>query len=198
MQSKKTKHDDCSDKLISLQTEIDRLTSITEEQQALLSEYQSSLSNFQLLFEKTNEAYCICDPSGNILLINQNAATILGFSAAELINQNLIELNSETEMFISAGKHTLTKLLKSKIPALEQFIIKNHAGMELILEMHVQPHHAREGLLHIITFKDSNRDKISYGKEKKQKQFLELLVKERTSNLLTTYHLIQICLFRRI
>ena len=186
MKSNKLNNEDCSDKLSSLQNEIERLTSRLEEQQEVLKQYRSSLYHFQLLFEKTHEAYCICDSSLNILLINQNAANILGYTPTDLLNQNLLELNQNTDMFITSGKHRLKELLKSKVPTSEQFIIKNNAGMDVTIELHIQPHHSEEGLLNILTFKDLNGHVISNVYEKKQRQFLERLVKERTGNLLTT------------
>ncbi|MBN1406930.1 MAG: PAS domain S-box protein, partial [Calditrichaceae bacterium] len=104
MKSKKINNNDCLDNLNSLHNEIKRLSSKLEEQQTLLNQYKSLLFKFELLCEKTDRAYCICDSNGSILLINQNAANFFGFTPSELLNQNLIDINNRTELFTASGK----------------------------------------------------------------------------------------------
>ncbi|MEJ2543520.1 MAG: PAS domain S-box protein [Calditrichaceae bacterium] len=186
MESKKLNKQDCLDKLNSFKSEISKLSSKLEEQQKLLNQYQTSLFQFQGLFEKTNNAYCICDENGKILLINQNASNLLGLTPSELLNQNLLDDNPITEMFNSSGKRQLKKLLKSTAPISEQFNIKNKSEIEVKFEIQSQLFRSEEDYIRILIFKDVENEKMTFENGKKQREFLERLVKERTANLMTT------------
>jgi two-component system cell cycle sensor histidine kinase/response regulator CckA len=184
--SKLKKSNNYSDTLNNQNNKINRLTSKLAEQEKLLSQYQRSEYYYCALFEKTNESYCICDSDGKILKINQNAANIFGFTPSEMINQNLIEMNQKTGKIGTSEKQIIQKILKSRNPLSEELIIKSDSGIDVMFEMKLYPHHSKEGLLQIISFKEISGNTITNGDEKKQKEFLERLIKERTANLLTT------------
>lgn len=186
LKSKLKKSHNCSDTLKNLNNEVNRLTSKLAEQEKLLRQYQHSEYYYCAFFENTDEAYCICDSDGKILKINQNAANIFGFTPSEMINQNLIEMNRKTGKIRTSEKQIIKKLLKSRTPLSEVVIFKNDSRIEVTFEMQLHPYHSKEGLLQIITFKDVSGSTITNGEQKRQKEFLERLIKERTASLLTT------------
>ena len=179
-------NDDCSDKLSSLQSEIKRLSSKLAEKEKLFSQYKCSEYYFQTLFEKTNEAYCISDCSGNILKINQNAANLLDYTPAEIPNKSFSDLRLKTWKIGKPGKSFLKKVIQQNAPSKEEFILRKGNGNKIIIKMSFHPYQSEEGLLQLIHLKDLSGDKMINGDEKKQKAFLERLVKERTTNLLST------------
>ena len=186
MSKNKTNSDAIADKISSLQGEISGLSSKLAEKEKLYSQLQAYENFFHILFEKTDEACCICNSTGKILKINQNAANLLGNPATEILNHSILNIKLKTRKSKKPGKTLLKKMLQNKRSSSEEFILKKADGAEIILEVNAQASLPAEGILQLIRFKDITGNEIVSGDQKKHKEFLERLVKERTANLLST------------
>ncbi|MEJ2054188.1 MAG: PAS domain S-box protein [Calditrichaceae bacterium] len=175
-----------TDDLISLQSEISRLTLELAEKEKRLADCQNADNYFQTLFEAADEAFCICDSDGQILKINENAANLFGLTQTEMQNTFLTNYKLKPRSGKLAGKSLLKKHLKNKFNCSCEFLLKLNDGSEIVIDLLFQPHHTGSGILHLIRIRDISAQRMINGNEKRQREFLERLVKERTANLLKT------------
>ena len=118
MSKNKPNSDAIADKISSLQGEISGLSSKLAEKEKLYSQLRAYENFFHILFEKTDEACCICNSTGKILKINQNAANLLGNPATEILNHSILLL-----LLLSSSKENMgMKNLQLSLNLMEGFL----------------------------------------------------------------------------
>lgn len=181
-QSKKNKH---NDDLNTLRAEISRLSSKLSENEQQLNQYQINNKYFQILFEETDEAYCICENNGRIIKANLSAVSLLDDAYAEIGNSLLSNLNLINHSDKIPAKQRLKQFLKSTKKNTEKFILKKK-NSEIVIEIQVQPIKSNDKNLRFVNLHRINENNLIKTDDKKQREFLERLVKERTANLQKT------------
>lgn len=175
-----------AEELISLHSKVSSLSLELAEKEKLLNQLNLADIYFNVFFEESDEAYCICKPDGLILKINNSAAALFGLSQTDMIDTSISAYKLKSRTGKTNGKSIIKNELKNKFPSCHEFIYKQDDGSEAIIEFQFRPYHSESGFFQFIRLRDTSMRQIINGNEKKQKEFLERLVKERTSNLMKT------------
>ncbi|MFQ5603357.1 MAG: PAS domain S-box protein [bacterium] len=107
-------------------------TDITERKLAEIALKEKELL-YRSLFERTSDAVFILDLSGNHIMVNQQAADMLGYSIEELKNKSLKDIAAPSHL--ADAKQKLKKLLAGEsLPVYERNLIKKD-GTKLPVEI---------------------------------------------------------------